>query len=62
MIEALDGLKSFARYDGNLLAGGHLRGAAAGATLGEISAALEEVFGRHHAVTRVISGVYARIL
>ncbi|HTJ57558.1 MAG TPA: cobalamin-dependent protein, partial [Devosiaceae bacterium] len=29
------------------------------ASLGEISAAMEDVFGRHSAVTRVISGVYA---
>ncbi len=30
------------------------------ATLGEVSTAMEEVFGRHQAVTRSISGVYQR--
>ena len=30
------------------------------ATLGEISDALEEIFGRHKAVTKTISGVYSR--
>ena len=33
--------------------------ARARATLGEISSALEKVFGRHEAVTRTISGVYS---
>jgi methylmalonyl-CoA mutase len=35
-----------------------IEAARARATLGEISTAMEETFGRHHAVTRVISGVY----
>jgi methylmalonyl-CoA mutase len=57
VIEALDGLRSFAKYGGNLLSGA-IFAARARATLGEISSALEDVFGRHSAVTRVISGVY----
>jgi methylmalonyl-CoA mutase len=55
---ALDALRAAARGSGNLLEAS-LVAARARATLGEISAALEEVFGRHAAVTRVISGVYA---
>ena len=43
---------------GNLLEAA-IAAARARATLGEISAALERVFNRHSAVTRVISGVYA---
>jgi methylmalonyl-CoA mutase len=43
---------------GNLLAAS-IEAARARATLGEISVALESIFGRHHATTRVISGVYA---
>ncbi len=35
-----------------------VRAAAARATVGEISAALEQVYGRHSAVIRTISGVY----
>jgi methylmalonyl-CoA mutase len=57
--QALDVLRSAARSGGNLLAAS-IGAARVRATLGEISAALEEVFGRHHAVTRVISGVYAQ--
>jgi methylmalonyl-CoA mutase len=45
--------------EGNLLALG-IDAARAKATVGEISAALEEVFGRHRAETRAISGVYKR--
>jgi methylmalonyl-CoA mutase len=56
--EALDGLRSFAKYGGNLLSAS-IYAARARCTLGEISAALEDVFGRHHAITRVVSGVYA---
>jgi methylmalonyl-CoA mutase len=55
---ALVALKSAAEAEGNLLAAS-IVAARARATLGEISAALEDVFGRHHATTRVISGVYA---
>ena len=57
--EALDGLRSLARYDGNLLAAS-IYAARARCTLGEISAALEDVFSRHRAVTRIVSGVYAQ--
>jgi methylmalonyl-CoA mutase len=43
---------------GNLLALS-IEAAKARATLGEITAAIEKVFGRHRAVTRTISGVYS---
>jgi len=55
---ALAALTTAARADGNLLAAA-IDAARARASLGEISAALEAVFGRHAAITRVISGVYA---
>ena len=55
---AITQLVTAARGDGNLLAAS-IEAARARATLGEISAALEGVFGRYHATTRVISGVYA---
>ncbi|MCC7380482.1 MAG: methylmalonyl-CoA mutase [Deltaproteobacteria bacterium] len=45
--------------DGNLLALS-VGAARAGATVGEISSALEKVFGRHQAATRTITGVYSR--
>jgi methylmalonyl-CoA mutase len=45
--------------DGNLLALA-VDAARAKATVGEISDALEKVYGRHQAVIRTISGVYAR--
>jgi methylmalonyl-CoA mutase len=54
----LTALRKAAEGDGNLLAAS-VDAARARATLGEISAALEEAFGRHSATTRVISGVYA---
>jgi methylmalonyl-CoA mutase len=53
----LDGLRVAARGSANLLAAA-ISAARVRATLGEISAAMEDVFGRHAAVTRVISGVY----
>ncbi|WP_423068667.1 methylmalonyl-CoA mutase [Devosia sp. CN2-171] len=60
--DAVDGglaaLREAARTGGNLLAAS-IAAARARATLGEISTALEAEFGRHSAVTRVISGVYA---
>ncbi|HVY50522.1 MAG TPA: methylmalonyl-CoA mutase [Devosia sp.] len=56
---ALDGLRTAARTKGNLLAAS-IVAARARASLGEISAALEDIFGRHHASTRVVSGVYAQ--
>ena len=56
--EALAGLKECAAMnEGNLLSAA-VKAARARATLGEISAAMENVFGRYSAVTRVISGVY----
>jgi methylmalonyl-CoA mutase len=55
----LSALREYAANDeGNLLTAA-VEAARARATLGEISQALEDVFGRHRAVTRVISGVYA---
>ncbi len=44
--------------EGNLLAAG-IDAARAGATVGEISAALEKVFGRHLAVIDSVGGVYS---
>ena len=56
--QMLSGLREFAAKDeGNLLEAA-IEAARARATLGEISQAMEDVFGRHAAVTRVISGVY----
>ncbi len=55
----LAALREYAAKDeGNLLEAA-IEAARARATLGEISQAMEDVFGRHRAVTRVISGVYA---
>jgi methylmalonyl-CoA mutase len=56
---ALDTLSRAARGRENLLAAA-VDAARAGATLGEMSAALERVFGRHLAEVRAPSGVYAR--
>jgi methylmalonyl-CoA mutase len=53
----LDTLSEAARGTSNLLAAA-IDAARAGATLGEMSAALERVFGRHFAETRPLSGVY----
>jgi methylmalonyl-CoA mutase len=53
----LDALKEGARGNGNLLALA-VEAARARATLGEISLALEEVFGRHQAEIRSVQGVY----
>lgn len=56
---ALDALREYAAMDeGNLLEAA-VAAARARATLGEISQAMEDVFGRHDATTRVLSGVYA---
>jgi methylmalonyl-CoA mutase len=56
----LAALREFAAKDeGNLLEAA-IECARARATLGEISQAMEDVFGRHSAITRVISGVYAQ--
>ncbi len=54
---ALDALREGARGDANLLALA-VDAARARATLGEISAALEDVFGRHAAVVKMVRGVY----
>ncbi|CUH14420.1 Methylmalonyl-CoA mutase [Jannaschia seosinensis] len=54
---ALDALTDGARGDGNLLALA-VQAARARATVGEISDAMESVFGRHRAEVRTLSGVY----
>ncbi len=57
--EALNALTRCAETgEGNLL-DLSIKAARARATLGEISEAMEKVFGRHRAVTRSISGVYS---
>jgi methylmalonyl-CoA mutase len=56
---ALDALSAGAKGNGNLLALA-IDAARAKATVGEISLALERVFGRHRAEIRSISGVYKR--
>ncbi|MBN7762567.1 methylmalonyl-CoA mutase [Nitratireductor aquibiodomus] len=56
---ALAALTRAARGDGNLLEFA-VRAARAKATVGEISSALEKVFGRHVAEIRTISGVYRK--
>jgi methylmalonyl-CoA mutase len=55
---ALDALEAGAAGDGNLLALS-VEATRARATVGEISDAMERVFGRHRAEIRSISGVYA---
>jgi methylmalonyl-CoA mutase len=60
VIKALDALTGAAKNEnGNLLALA-VEAARARATLGEISDAMEKVYGRHMAVVRSISGVYGR--
>jgi len=54
---ALAALEDAARGDGNLLAAA-VDAARARATVGEISDAMERVFGRHQAEVRTLSGVY----
>ncbi|TRD16685.1 methylmalonyl-CoA mutase [Palleronia caenipelagi] len=54
---ALDALVEGAKGDGNLL-GLAVEAARARATVGEISDAMESVFGRHRAEVRTLSGVY----
>jgi methylmalonyl-CoA mutase len=56
---ALAALTEGAKNDGNLLALA-VEAARARATLGEISDAMEVVFGRHKAEVRTIAGVYAK--
>jgi methylmalonyl-CoA mutase len=57
--QKLDALTEGARGDANLLALA-VDAARAKATVGEISFALEKVFGRHRAEIRAIEGVYAK--
>ncbi|MFL0460351.1 methylmalonyl-CoA mutase [Kytococcus sedentarius] len=57
--EALSALTEGARGDGNLLAL-CIEAARAHATVGEMSDAMEEVFGRYTAQIRTISGVYSQ--
>ena len=54
---ALTALEEAARSDGNLLAAA-VEAARARASVGEISTAMENVFGRHRAEVRTLSGVY----
>ena len=54
---ALKALEDAARASGNLLAAA-VEAAAARATVGEISDAMERVFGRHRAEVRTLAGVY----
>ena len=56
--QALERLESGAKSDGNLLELA-IEAARKRATLGEISLAIENVFGRFQAVNRTISGVYS---
>ncbi len=56
---ALAALTEGARGDANLLALA-IEAARARATVGEISSAMEDVFGRHRADTRTLSGVVAK--
>ncbi|PZQ17021.1 MAG: methylmalonyl-CoA mutase [Ancylobacter novellus] len=56
---ALDALEAGARGDANLLALS-IEAARAKATVGEITSAMERVFGRHRAEIKSISGVYKR--
>ncbi len=59
---ALGALETCARSgDGNML-DFSVKAARAGATVGEISLALEHVFGRHVAIVKTISGVYRNTL
>ncbi|HVG47863.1 MAG TPA: methylmalonyl-CoA mutase [Rubellimicrobium sp.] len=55
---ALEALREAARTGGNLLEAA-VPAARARATVGEISQALEDVFGRHRAEVRTLAGVYA---
>jgi methylmalonyl-CoA mutase len=57
--EALDALTRAANGNGNLLALA-IDAARAKATVGEISSALEKVYGRHRAEIKAITGIYKR--
>jgi len=54
---AIEGLERTAREGGNLLAAA-VEAARARATVGEISDAMEKVFGRHRAEVKTLAGVY----
>jgi methylmalonyl-CoA mutase len=56
---ALTALETAAREGGNLLAAA-VEAAAARATVGEISDAMERVFGRHRAEVKTLAGVYGQ--
>ena len=56
---ALDGVAKAAADKGSNLLAAAIEAARARATVGEISDAMEKVFGRHRAEIRAISGVYA---
>ena len=56
---ALDALREGARGKANLLALS-IEAARAGATVGEMSLAMEDVFGRHAAVPQVQTGIYRK--
>jgi methylmalonyl-CoA mutase len=54
---ALDEITRIAGHDGNLLAAA-IEAARARATVGEISMAMEKIFGRHRAEVKTLAGVY----
>ncbi|WP_446830307.1 methylmalonyl-CoA mutase [Candidatus Foliamicus sp.] len=56
---SLEALGNAAAQDGVNLVEPALQAARSRATVGEISLALEQVFGRHRAVSQMVSGVYA---
>ncbi|MGR3591587.1 MAG: methylmalonyl-CoA mutase [Limimaricola soesokkakensis] len=56
---ALTALEEVARGNGNLLEGA-VEAARARATVGEISMAMEKVFGRHRAEVKTLAGVYGK--
>ncbi len=58
--KALDALKTGAQSDTNLLELS-IEATRARATVGEITATLEQVFGRHKAINSTISGVYGSV-
>ncbi len=59
VVAALDALTAVAESgEGNLLAAS-VEAARAGATVGEMSDALERVFGRHRASTELVGGIYS---
>ena len=59
---ALSALEHCARSDEGNMLDFSIKAARAGATVGEISLALERVFGRHVASVKTISGVYRKTL